>query len=92
MALVEKQILIKIHHVLQNDLFLIFEGFAVFVLFVESVQGLSDYHSDIVSYLCPNVTVNLSSHGYSFEDLILGDHIRQVAIFLIPFTLAFSPA
>ena len=65
----DELLLIKIHHVLEDNLLLVVKGFAVSVLIVEAIKSLSDDNSEVVSNFNPYVVIDFPCVGDSFEDL-----------------------
>lgn len=64
-----KEILVEVDHILENNLFFVFEGLAVLELVLETIKSFSNHDGDIVSDLKPKIVINFSRVSNSLEDL-----------------------
>lgn len=84
-----KEILVEVDHILENNLFFVFEGLAVLELVLETIKSFSNHDGDIVSDLKPKIVINFSRVSNSLEDLsVRWDTSRSSR--LSSFSLGFS--
>lgn len=85
-----EQLLIEVDHVLQNNFLFILKGLTILKLLIIPIKSLPDHHCDIIPYLDPNITIDLSWLSDSLNHLQLNTHLHPSILSLATFISAFS--